>query len=139
MLQPSDEIKSRLDIVDLIREYIPLKPAGVNFRAKCPFHREKTPSFMVSPERQIWHCFGCGKGGDIFSFIMEMEGISFVETLRMLAPRAGVTLKRSDPKLASQRNRLLDIVELVKKYYRKALESNEAKTVRKYLADWQFD
>ena len=135
MLQPSDEIKSKIDIVDLIREYIPLKPAGVNFRARCPFHREKNPSFMVSPERQIWHCFGCGKGGDIFSFVMEMEGINFVEALRMLASKAGVVLRRSDPKLASQRNRLLDIVELARKYYQQALGSDEAKAVKKYLID----
>ncbi len=135
MLQPSDEIKSKMDIVDLIREYIPLKPAGVNFRAKCPFHREKTPSFMVSPERQIWHCFGCGKGGDIFSFVMEMEGINFVEALRMLASKAGVVLRRSDPKLTSQRNRLLDIVESAKKYYYQILERDEARAVKKYLTD----
>ena len=112
MLQPSDEIKQKLDIVDVIREYIPIKPAGMNFRARCPFHQEKTPSFMVSPDKQIWHCFGCSKGGDIFSFIQEIEGVDFVEALRILAPKAGVVLKRQDPKLASQRNRILDILEL---------------------------
>ncbi|MCK4553534.1 DNA primase [Candidatus Parcubacteria bacterium] len=136
MQQPSDEIKSRLDIVEVIRDYIQLKPAGINFRALCPFHQEKTPSFMVSPEKQIWHCFGCSKGGDIFSFVMEMEGISFVEALRLLAPKAGVTLKRQDPKLTSQRNRLLDIVGLSSKYYHKMLlEGSSAGNARKYLAE----
>jgi DNA primase len=134
-MQPSEEIKSRLDIVDVIREYIQLKPAGVNFKAKCPFHREKTPSFMVSPEKQIWHCFGCGKGGDIFNFIMEIEGVSFVEALRILAPKAGVALKKQDPTLISTRNRLLDIMELARKYYNKfLLGSDQAKAAREYLA-----
>lgn len=134
MLQPSDEIKSKLDIVDIIREYIPLKPAGVNFRALCPFHREKSPSFVVSPEKQIWHCFGCSKGGDIFSFVMEMDGLSFVESLRALAPKAGVTLRKQDPKLTSQRNRLLDILELSRKYYQGQLRDDfEAEPIRKYL------
>ena len=136
MQQPSDEIKSRLDIVDVLREYIPLKPAGINFRVLCPFHREKNPSFVVSSEKQIWHCFGCGKGGDIFSFIMEMEGINFVEALRVLAPKAGVTLKRQDPKLSSQRNRLLDILEYSKKYYYRILmDSPQAENARKYLKE----
>ena len=146
MLQPSDEIKSKLDIVDVLREYIQLKPAGINFRAPCPFHNEKTPSFMVSPEKQIWHCFGCGKGGDIFSFVMEMEGITFVEALRLLAPKAGVKLTRQDPKLTSQRNRLLDIIDLSAKYYNKILidskqapaqsaRAGQAEAARKYLAE----
>ena len=134
MQNPSDEIKSRLDIVEIIREYLPLKPAGINFRANCPFHREKSPSFMVSSEKQIWHCFGCGKGGDVFSFVMEMEGISFVEALRMLAPKAGVTLKKSDPALATQRTRLLDAIELAGQYYHKfLLESPQAEWARQYL------
>ena len=129
MQNPSDEIKSRLDIVDVIREYLPLKPAGINFRANCPFHREKTPSFMVSSEKQIWHCFGCGKGGDVFSFVMEIEGISFVEALRMLAPKAGITLKKSDPALATQKNRLLDAVELAGRFYHKFLNNRYKKNL----------
>ncbi len=134
MQNPSDEIKSKLDIVDVIREYIQLKAAGLNFRAPCPFHREKTPSFMVSPEKQIWHCFGCGKGGDVFSFVMEIEGLSFVEALRLLAKKAGVVLKRSDPVLASKRNALLDILELSAKYYHKVLiGSPAAENARQYL------
>jgi len=136
MTNPSDEIKSKLDIVEVIREYIPLKAAGLNFRSNCPFHREKTPSFMVSPEKQIWHCFGCGKGGDVFSFVMEIEGLSFVETLRLLAKKAGVVLKKADPALTSKRNTLLDILELSAKYYHKVLtDSPAAETARKYLSE----
>jgi len=135
-MQPSEEIKAKLDIVEFIREYIPVQAAGINFRAVCPFHREKSPSFMISPEKQIWHCFGCGKGGDIFSFLMEMEGIDFVEALRILAPKAGVTLKRQDPKFTSQRNRLLDILNLSRRYYHKVLlDTVQAKPARKYLKE----
>lgn len=149
MQNPSDEIKSKLDIVEVIREYIQLKAAGFNFRATCPFHREKTPSFMVSPEKQIWHCFGCGKGGDIFSFVMEIEGLSFVEALRLLAKKAGVALKKVDPALTSKRNRLLDIAELSAKFYHKILlDHPSAEAARQYLkkrclsddtiAEWQL-
>lgn len=135
-MQPSDEIKSKLDIVDVIRDYIPLKPAGVNFRALCPFHHEKSPSFVVSPEKQIWHCFGCQKGGDIFSFVMEMDGLSFVDALRALAPKAGVVLKKQNPELTSQKNRILDVVEFSKNYYHKILlENPQAEAARKYLAE----
>ncbi|MDD4900831.1 MAG: DNA primase [Patescibacteria group bacterium] len=134
MPNPSDEIKSKLDIVEVIREYVPLKAAGYNFRANCPFHREKTPSFMVSPEKQIWHCFGCGKGGDIFSFIMEIEGLSFIEALRLLAKKAGVTLKKSDPALTSKRNSLLDIMDLAVEFYHKVLTASPAaEAARAYL------
>jgi len=130
-----EEIKSRLDIVEIIREYIPLKSAGINFRAPCPFHREKTPSFIVSPEKQIWHCFGCGKGGDVFSFVMEIEGIGFVDALRNLAPKAGVTLERQDPKISSQRNRIMDAMEEAANYYSRALFTEKsAEGVRKYLS-----
>lgn len=135
-MQPSDEIKSRLDIVDIIRDYVPLKAAGVNFRANCPFHREKTPSFMVSPEKQIYHCFGCGKGGDVLSFIMEIEGVSFVEALRILAPKAGVTLQKQNPQVASKKNRLLDIMEASVNFYHDVLSDNpQAEPSRKYLKE----
>ncbi|MCK5510082.1 DNA primase [Candidatus Parcubacteria bacterium] len=133
-MQPSEEIKSRLDIVDVIREYIQLQAAGVNFRAKCPFHREKTPSFVVSPEKQIYHCFGCGEGGDLFSFVMKMEGIEFVEALRLLAPKAGVALKKQNPEAASKRNKILDILELSRRYYHKIfLEEASARNAREYI------
>ncbi len=133
-MQPSEEIKNKLDIVDFIKDYIPLQAAGMNFRAKCPFHNEKSPSFMVSPDKQIWHCFGCGKGGDIFSFLMEIEGLEFVEALRILAPKAGVTLKRQNPKEVSERMRLLDIMDISRKFYHKFLmESPQALLARQYL------
>ncbi len=90
------QIRERIDIVSFISEYIPLKKMGRNFKAVCPFHNEKTPSFVVSPERQIWHCFGgCGKGGDVYTFLMEYENLEFVEALRILAKRTGVQLRES--------------------------------------------
>lgn len=87
-----DKIKQKLDIVDIIGQHLQLKKAGRNFKTNCPFHSEKTPSFVVSPERQIWHCFGCQKGGDIFSFLTDYENITFSEALKDLAARAGVKL-----------------------------------------------
>ncbi|MDD5527627.1 MAG: DNA primase [Patescibacteria group bacterium] len=134
-MQISEEIKSRLDIVDVIREYVPnLKAVGVNFSALSPFKREKTPSFIVSPEKQIWHCFSTDKGGDVFSFIMEMEGVTFVEALRILAPKAGVQLKRENPEITSKRNRLLDIMETAAIFYHKIfLESPAAQGARDYI------
>lgn len=129
-----EEIKSRIDIVDLISDYIKLKPAGKNYKALCPFHKEKVPSFFVSPERQIWHCFGCNAGGDIFSFIMKMENVDFPEALRILAKRAGVEIKKGDYHLKSQKTKLLDILNLASKFYHKILlDSPSAEKAREYL------
>ena len=88
-----DEVKSRLDIVDVISQYVPLKQTGKSFKGLSPFKTEKTPSFIVSPDKNIWHDFSTGKGGDVISFVMEMESLSFPEALEMLAKRAGVELK----------------------------------------------
>ena len=133
-MSQTEEIRSKIDIVDLIREYISVKSVGANFQALCPFHNEKSPSFVISPEKQIWHCFGCGKGGDIFSFLMEKEGLAFPEALRVLADKAGVVLKQEDPKKNAKRNRLLDILDLAGKYYEYVLKSDQAKDIRDYLA-----
>ena len=103
-----EQIKQKINIVDLVQEYLPLKKAGVNFKANCPFHKEKTPSFVVSPERQIFKCFGCSRGGDIFTFLMEKEALDFKEALEMLAKKAGVTLKKS-PDKKDFKDRLFEI------------------------------
>ena len=91
-------VKQKINIVDLISEYLTLKKSGVNFKANCPFHNEKTPSFVVSPERQIFKCFGCNAGGDVFSFLMQKESMDFKEALELLAKKAGVVLKQTENK-----------------------------------------
>ncbi len=109
-------VKQKINIVDFISEYLPLKKSGINFKTNCPFHQEHTPSFMVSPERQIWHCFGCDKGGDIFKFLMEKEGIEFKEALEILAQKAGVVLKRTK-KNTDEKDRLYQIHEKTQQFF----------------------
>lgn len=118
MDQVSD-IRSKIDIVSLIQEYIPLKKMGRNFKANCPFHGEKTPSFIVSPERQIWHCFGCQKGGDAYTFLMEYEHMEFPEALRILAEKAGVKLENQhfDTGVSSKKEKLYRLNRLACEFY----------------------
>ncbi|MGQ9545855.1 MAG: DNA primase [Dehalococcoidia bacterium] len=133
------EVKQRLDIVEIVSEYVTLQKAGRNFRGLCPFHSEKHPSFFVFPEQQSWHCFGaCGTGGDIFSFIMRKEGIDFGQALRLLAQRGGITLSAREAlsKVEDEKKeKLFQISEVAAGYYHHLLLSTKAGEVaRTYLA-----
>jgi DNA primase len=113
-----DEVRQKTDIVQLISQYLSLKKSGRNFKALCPFHSEKIPSFMVSPERQIFKCFGCGAGGDVFQFLMRMEGMEFGEALRTLAKRAGIRLKQYRPSEGERQKQLFyEINHLASEFY----------------------
>ncbi|HVF68959.1 MAG TPA: DNA primase, partial [Xanthomonadales bacterium] len=133
------QIREKIDIVSLLSEYMTLKKAGRNFKALCPFHSEKTPSFVISPERQIWHCFGgCNKGGDVYQFLMEYEKLEFPEALRILAKRAGIELASRDFNSgeASKKERLYQINSLAKEYYHYVLTKHKAgEKARKYLSN----
>ncbi|GHS94211.1 DNA primase [Synergistales bacterium] len=127
-------VKERVDIVDVIGDRVRLFPSGRGFLGLCPFHSEKTPSFNVSREYQNYHCFGCGKGGDVFSFVMETEGMSFVEALSLLADRAGVELNQDQRSSKEKSKRsLYDVMELAQKNFRMALSAPEGEAARAYL------
>src|SRR5215471_4098072 len=112
-----EQIRAASDIVDVVGSYIPLKRAGANFLALCPFHREKTPSFNVNPHLQIFHCFGCHKGGDVFAFVKEYESVDFPEAVRRLAERARIPLEyeagSGDPAARGFKDSLLDLHEQI--------------------------
>jgi len=130
------EIRSRLDITDVISEHVSLKKAGRNFKGLCPFHSENTPSFMVSPDKQIFHCFGCHEGGDIFGFIIKMDGLTFPEALERLAERAGVELKqKSGPKISKEeKEHLYQANRVAAWHYHESLKNSPlAKPAREYL------
>lgn len=127
-------IKEKLDIVDFLKNYLELKPAGKNFKACCPFHQEKTPSFMISPERQTWHCFGtCGEGGDIIKFLMKYENIEFYDALKILAEKAGVELRSAGGQDFNSNNNLYRAMEEAKDFFKSNLA--QADKVREYLKD----
>ena len=120
-----EQIKERLGIVDVVGSYIKLEKAGANFRARCPFHNEKSPSFFVSPSRESYHCFGCNKGGDIITFVQEIEGLDFLAALETLARKAGIELKPTDTKQRSENDRLYALMERATAFYEGALARNQ--------------
>ena len=129
------KIKDRLDVVDVLSGYLKVQKAGINYKARCPFNNEKTPSFVISPERQVWHCFGCSKGGDIFSFIQDIEGVDFPEALRILAAKAGVELDSFNPAVKDDKARLFEVCEAATKFFEKQFHSNTGKLALEYLKE----
>src|SRR3989344_7455534 len=129
-------IKEKLDIADFLRQYVTLHPAGKNLKALCPFHKEKTPSFIVSPDRQVWHCFGCNLGGDAISFLMRYENLEFIEALRILAERTGVEMRGSGGD-ERQHAVLYDINRAAKDFFIGLLAGDTpvAQSARDYLQD----
>ncbi len=130
-------IRSRLDIVELVGEFVPLTRAGRNMKARCPFHQERSPSFIVSPERQTFHCFGCGEGGDAFSFVMKSESLSFMEAAERLALRAGVKIE-ADRELGpadKERIKIREANEFAAQHYAELLKKDAAaESARQYVA-----
>lgn len=122
-----EEIKSKIDIVDFISDYVQLKKAGQNYKGLCPFHSEKTPSFMVSQAKQIFHCFGCGIGGDVVSFLMKQENLSFGEAIRYIAKKAGIKITdfKFDKNLSERREKILRIQSEAMKFFIGNLKSSE--------------
>jgi DNA primase len=139
MSQEVELIKERLNIADIVGEYVTLKRSGSYFKGLCPFHQEKTPSFIVSPDKGIWHCFGaCAEGGDVFSFVQKTEGLDFPAALKLLAERAGVKLSERRGAAArrneSKRERLFSLLELASRFYTEILLNQKAGTrAKEYL------
>jgi len=120
-----EEIRNKIDIVDFIGQYVKLQKAGANYKALCPFHKEKTPSFFVSPSRQIFHCFGCGAGGDVITFLMKIENLEFKDAVKILAEKAGVKITYDKPEVQELKNKLLEINKKAAEFYHQQLLSNK--------------
>ena len=130
------EIKSKLPVIEVIGESVVLKRAGSAYKGLCPFHAEKTASFVVTPDRETWHCFGCGQGGDIFTFLMQRDGLDFREALTRLAERAGVELSERTAQEDRHRRRLREALEAAISWYREVLvQARQAEAARAYLAE----
>jgi len=130
-----DEIRNKADILQIVGEYVPLKKRGKNYLGLCPFHSEKTPSFTVSPEKQIFHCFGCNEGGNVFAFLMKIENISFSESVELLGERVGIAVKKTGapPALQSDKDKFIGIMDLAQKFYLESLESSNGDIAKDYM------
>jgi DNA primase len=135
-----DDLKRQADIVRVIQDYVTLKKKGANWMACCPFHKEKTPSFSVSPAKEIFYCFGCHKGGTVFNFVMEMERVSFPEAIKLVADKTGVPLPKleMDSRFEARRSEIDDVIQLNKwalEWWEQHLgqSGSEAKVARDYL------
>ncbi len=130
-----DDIRQRVDLVEVVSEYVPLQKAGRSYRALCPFHTEKHPSFFVFPEQQSWHCFGsCSTGGDVFSFLMRKENLDFSEALRLLSEKTGVPLAPKPQHEAAEKGRLFQLNKIAAEYYQQLLHSPAGEEAQNYLA-----
>ena len=129
-----EAVRQAVDIVDVVGRYVGLKHAGRDYKGLCPFHKEKTPSFHVSPDKQVYHCFGCGAGGDVFTFLMRYLGMSFPEALEELASEAGITLSRGAAP-TGRGKALRDITEAAQAFFQRSLEGDGGRGARSYLED----
>ena len=137
-----EQIRSSSDIIEIIQEHVPLKKSGKNFTGLCPFHSEKTPSFSVSPEKQIYHCFGCGEGGNVFSFLMKFSSLSFPEAVTHIGKRYGITVPRQFHGIkgkslhdshADKKEKYFELNRLAAEYFHRNLFGERGKTAQNYL------
>lgn len=138
-----DEIKSKNDIIDIVSQYVVLKRSGRNYMGLCPFHKEKSPSFCVSPDKQIFHCFGCGVGGNVIHFIGKIENLNFIESLELLANRAGIELPKSgnaeDDRLSRLKSRVYELNKCAAEFYHQNLYKPTAKPAQEYVKKRRLD
>ena len=139
------EVRDKARIDEVISSYVTLRPAGGgSFKALCPFHDEKSPSFHVTPARQFWHCFGCSEGGDVITFLMKIDGLSFVEAVERLAEKYGVQLRREDGEAPPERrgpnrSRLIEAHRVAQEFYAEQLRTPDALAGRQFLDERGFD
>ena len=138
-----DEIKSKNDIIDIVSQYVVLKRSGRNYMGLCPFHKEKSPSFCVSPDKQIFHCFGCGVGGNVIHFIGKIENLNFIESLELLANRAGIELPKSgnaeDDRISRLKSRVYELNKCAAEFYHQNLYKPTAKPAQEYVKKRRLD